>query len=171
MDGNTRRITLIALFGVAVFASKAFLPSPIDKMVVAAQAVFLALGSLLSRPLGATLVSVIGAALTVFIRPSLVPFTVAFALTYGLLTDGFIVVLRAKSSEGDVRVGRLVAAVTMSTAVTGLASYYTTVHVLALFPRNPTLEIIILAVGMVSGLLGGYLAALIWRRTLQRIKP
>ena len=175
LGGNTRRITLIALFGVAVFTSKALLPSPIDKMVIAAQALFLALGSLLSRPLGATLVAAIGAALTVFIRPSLAPLTIAFALTYGLLTDGFIFILRVKISEWDVRADRLVAAVTMSTAITGLASYYTTVHVLALLPRNPILEITILVMGVISGLLGGYLAVLIWRRALRHtivaIKP
>ena len=166
---NTQRITLIALFGVAVFVSKTFLPSPIDKMAVLPQAMFLALGSLLSRPLGATLVSVVGSALTVLIRPALAPFTIAFAMIYGVLTDGFIFIFRVRSSERDLRVYRLVAALTISTVITGLASYYTTVHVLALLPRNPVLEVIILVVGVISGLVGGFLAALIWTKALQGI--
>jgi len=88
--GESRRITLTALFGVAVFISKALLPLPLDKMVVVVQALFLALGSLLSRRLGATKVAAIGAALTLFLRPSLAPITMGFALIYGLLTDVFI---------------------------------------------------------------------------------
>lgn len=167
--GNTQRISLIAIFGVTVFVSKTLLPSPMDKMAVVPQAMFLALGSLLSRPLGATLVAAVGSALTVLIRPSLAPFTIAFALTYGLLTDGFIFILRVESSERDVRVYRLVAALTISTIITGLASYYTTVHILALLPRNPVLEVIILVLGVISGLIGGFLAALIWRKALQHM--
>jgi len=136
---NTQRITLIALFGVAVFVSKTLLPSPIDKMAVVPQAMFLALGSLLSRPLGATLVSVVASALTVLIRPSLAPFTIAFALTYGLLTDGLTLILRVRSPERDLRVYRLVAALTISTIITGLASYYTTVHAPSLASQKPRL--------------------------------
>lgn len=166
---NTQGITLIALFGVAVFVSKTFLPSPIDKMAVLPQAMFLALGSLLSRPLGATLVAAVGSALTVLVRPSLAPFTIAFGLAYGVLTDGFILTLRVKSSENDVRVSRLVAALTISTTITGLASYYTTVHILALLPRNPVLEIIILVAGVIGGLVGGFLAALIWTKALRHV--
>lgn len=82
---NTRRIMLITLFGVLIFVSKALLPSPIDKMAITVQALFLALGSLLFKPFGATIVAAFGAALTVLIRPSLAHLTIIFALTYGLL--------------------------------------------------------------------------------------
>lgn len=157
----TRRIVLIALFGVVVFISKTFLPSPIVHMVVVVQAMFLALGSLLLWPFGATLVAIVGGTLTIFLRPLLAPFTLVFALIYGLLTDGFIHIFRVKFSQGDVKAKRLVAAVTMSTAITGMASYYTTVHVLALLPREPVLETIILVGGVVNGLLGACLAVLI----------
>jgi len=167
--GESLRITLIALFGVTVFISKALLPSPLDKMVVVIQALFLALGSLLSRPLGATKVAAIGAALTIVLRPSLAPITLAFALMYGLLTDGFISIFHANVPEGEMRAKRLTAATTVSTAITGLASYYVTVHILALLPRNPILEIIILGVGVISGLLGGFLAALISRKALRHL--
>lgn len=166
---NIRRITLIALFGVAVFISKGLLPSPLDKMLVVVQALFLALGALLSKPLGATKVAAIGGALTIFYRPALAPFTMAFALLYGLLTDSFMLVFRAAASEDNVRTKRLVAAMTFSTAVTGLTSYYFTVYVVPIVARSPILEITILVVGVISGLLGGYLAALIWRKALRHI--
>jgi len=161
LGGNTRRISLIALFGTLVFISKALLPSPLDKMAVVMQPLFLALGSLLSKPLGATKVAVVGAALTILLRPSLAPITIAFALIYGFLTDGFIFIFHVKAPEDEVRAKRLVAAMTLSTAITGVASYLVTVHILALLPRNPILEVVILVVGVISGLLGGYLAVLI----------
>jgi len=166
---ESRRITLIALFGIAVFISKALLPSPLDKMLVIIQALFLALGSLLSRSLGATKVAAVGAALTSILRPTLASFTIAFSLIYGLLTDVFIFVFRVKAPEGEVRAKTLMATTTLSTAITGLASYYVTVQILALLPRNPILEVIILVVGMISGLVGGFLAALIWRNSLRHI--
>lgn len=169
LRGNIRRITLIALFGVSVFVSKGLLPSPLDKMLVVMQALFLALGALLSRPLGATKVAAIGATLTIFLRPALAPITVTFALIYGLLTDGFILVFHVTAPEDGVRAKRLVGAMTVSTVITGLTSYYFTVHVLALLPRNPILEIIILVVGVISGFLGGYLAVLIWTKALRHM--
>jgi len=167
--GESRRITLVALFGVAVFISKALLPSPLDKMLVVIQALFLALGALLSRPLGATKVAAIGAVLTSILRPALAPITIAFALIYGILTDGFIFIFQTKAPEGELRAKRLTVAMTLSTAITGLASYYVTVHILALLPRNPILEVIILVVGVISGLLAGFLAALIWRKSLRHM--
>lgn len=169
LNRNTRRITLLTLFSVLIFVSKTFLPSPIDKMLIVIQALFLALSSLMSRPLGATIVAALGAALTVLIRPSLAHLTIIFALTYGLLTDAFTYILRVKSTEGDVKVNRLVATMTISTTITGLASYYTTVHILAVLPRNPILEITILVTGVISGMVGGYLAVLIWKRAIRHI--
>jgi len=74
------------MFGVAVFISKIALPSPFDKTLVAFQALFLTLGALL---MGATYVSFVGGVLTAFWRASMAPFTLAFALMYGLLIDSF----------------------------------------------------------------------------------
>lgn len=59
------------------------------------------------------------------------------------------------------------AAVTLATAVTGMASYYTTVYVLSLLPRNIALEAAILVIGILSGLAGGWLATLLWTKALR----
>ena len=166
---STWRVALIALFGVIVFVSKVVIPSPIDKMTIVVQALFLILGSLLLRRLGATSVAAIGASLTILLRPHLPLLTIGFALIYGLLTDGFVSLFHVKAPEDDVRAKRLVAAVTLSTTITGFASYYTTVHVLALLPRNLILEAIILVAGVINGFLGGCLAVVIWRRALRHM--
>jgi len=46
---RSRKIALAIMFGVAVFISKVALPSPVDKMAIGFQALFLALGSLRAR--------------------------------------------------------------------------------------------------------------------------
>ena len=99
----------------------------------------------------------------------MVPITMAFALIYGLLTDGFIFIFHVKAQGEELRAKRLMAAMTLSTAITGLASYYLTVHILDLLPRNPILEVIILVVGVINGFLGGFLATLVWKKALQHI--
>ncbi len=164
-----RKTVLTALFGVAIFLSKGFLPTPIDKMLIAVQALFLALGALMANPLGAAKVSVIGAILTAILRPALAPLTIIFALVYGILTDLFVHVLRVKHSEKVVRTGRLVAATTISTAITGLLSYYFSAYVLRVMPLNPLLDTVILAGGILSGLIGGYLAAITWRKVVKNL--
>lgn len=161
------KTALTVLFGVAIFISKGFLSTPMDKMLIAVQALFLALGALLAKPLGATKVSAIGAVLTAILRPALAPLTIIFALLYGILTDLFINLLRAEQAGNNVRTIRLVAATTISTAITGFLSYYFSARVLRVIPQNPVLDAIILTTGILSGLIGGYLAAIAWRKAVK----
>jgi len=42
-----------------------------------------------------------------------------------------------------------------------MASYYTTVHILSLLPYNILLETVILFVGFLNGIAGGYLIGLL----------
>jgi len=165
----SRRVAVATIFGAAIFVSKIILPSPIDKMVIVVQAMFLALGFLLMGALGATFVALVGGVLTALWRAPLSFFTITFAVVYGLLVDLSSLALKVKYQEGGVKTKRLVVAVTLSTAVVGLISYYVTTHILALLPRNLVLEVSILVAGIINGLVGGYLAALIWRRVLLRM--
>ncbi|MHA1632281.1 MAG: hypothetical protein ACTSXC_05665 [Candidatus Freyarchaeota archaeon] len=162
-----RKTALTVLFGVAIFISKGFLPTPMDKMLIAVQALFLALGALMAKPLGATKVSAVGAVLTAILRPALAPLTIIFALAYGILTDFSIHILGAEQINRNVKTGRLVAATTISTAITGLLSYYFSAHILGVIPQNPVLDAIILAAGILSGLIGGYLAAIAWKKVIK----
>ena len=155
------------MFAVLVFISKTFIPSPVDKVLIVVQALFLGLGTLMLAPLGGTIVSTTAGVLTSAWRPSFAPFTLGFAVLYGLLVDTFSILLSVKAENGSVRTRRLVAAVTLATAVTGMASYYTTVYVISLLPRNIVLEAAILAIGIVNGVVGGYLAAMVWAKALK----
>ena len=92
-----------------------------------------------------------------------------FALMYGLLIDGFCYVMKVKGSEGGVRKNMLVAAVTSGTVIVGLSSYYVTVLVLGILPRNPLLEFPILIAGTLNGLVAAYLTLLIWPRIRQHL--
>jgi len=155
------------MFAVLVFISKTFIPTPVDKVLIVVQALFLGLGSIMLAPLGGTIVSTIAGVLTSAWRPSFAPFTLGFAVLYGLLVDTFSMLFRVKAEDGSVRARRLVAAVTLATAVTGMASYYTTVYVLSLLPRNIVLEAAILVIGIINGVAGGYLATMVWAKALK----
>ena len=159
----SRRYALAAIFGAIIFTSKIFAPTPMKDSVVVVQALLLGLGALLLTPFGATLVATIGGLLTATYTSQLAFFTVAFAVIYGLLVDGFIKIFRARVNEIEIRAHRFALAITISTAIIGFIAYGTTI-VLGLLPRNPVAEIFILAGGIVTGLIGGYLDVVIWRR-------
>lgn len=81
------RLIVATMFAVLVFISKTFIPTPLDKVLIVVQALFLGLGSIMLAPLGGTMVSTIGGVLTSVWRPSFAPLTLGFAVVYGLLVD------------------------------------------------------------------------------------
>lgn len=166
---SSRRVAIATLLGVLVFVSKIIIPTPIDKMFIAPQALLLALGFLSIGPLGATYVAAVGGLLSAMWRAPFAPFTIAFALMYGLLVDSFCCVMKVKGSEGDVKKGRFLLAVTLSTAIVGLSSYYVTVFLFGILPRNPFLELVILIVGSLNGLIAGCLTFLIWPKITKQM--
>lgn len=165
---QSRSVVLTALFGATIAVTKIVMPSPIDKVVVIVQAIFLALGHLLLGGFGATSVALIGGVITAIWRASTALFTLSFALIYGLLVDILSLALKVKTKEGDVETWKLTVVMTISTAFVGLISYYVTVYLLALLPRNPVFEAVIITAGVMNGVGGGYLAAVIWRKTSLR---
>jgi len=92
----------------------------------------------------------------------------------------FILGFKAKTSKGDVSAPRIVAAVTVSTGIVGLTSYYVTVFVVPTITRSPTVVIIagfainvvetaILIAGLVNWIIAGYVATYVWKRNLRRL--
>lgn len=158
------RLLVATLFGVIIFLSKIFLPAPIDKMLVVAQALLLALSSLVVGKFGATYASLIDGLLVTILRTSLAPFSLIFSLVYGLTTDSFLYAFKVR--EGDqVKTARSIAALTMSTTLTGVSSMYVTT-MLGLVPLVPTLYLIIMLAGILNGALAGYLTPIIWNKYL-----
>jgi hypothetical protein len=166
---QSRRLAIVVLFGSLIFVAKVFVPSPANKMIVGVQALVLALAALLLKRGGATYVSSVGGALTALWNIALAPFTLFFAVLYGLLVDGFFFLLRVGTSKGKVESPRLIAATTLSTMLVGFASYYVTVLLTSVIPRNLPMEIIILAGGVANGAIAGYFAAIVWNKYLKDI--
>lgn len=164
---RSKKLALVTLFGILIFVSKMPLVTPLDKAAVVVQALLLPLGYLVIGRLGATYVAAVGGLLTATLRPALSPFTLLFALLYGLLTDCFCTLFRVQATQ--LSTIRLTLSMVVSTALIGLISYYTTVHVFTLLPRNPMLEAIILISGILSGVAGGYIAAIIWKKYLSKV--
>ncbi len=170
MSQQTKRLATASLFGVIIFVAKAFIPSPINKMLVGVQALMLALGALLYGSRGATFISLIGGVLTALWNVALAPFTLVFALLYGLLVDSSFLLLKIDVAHSETITIKLVTAMTTSTVIVGLASYYVTVHLIGLLPSSPPLEIMILVAGTINGAVAGYLASLIWNSYLKTFK-
>ena len=166
----TRRIAIAAVFGAVIFVTKTFVPSPMNKMIIVVQALLLAVSSLLLGKGGATYVALIGGLLSALWNLALAPFTVLFALLFGLFVDSFIYLFKVDIVAGEVEAGRLVAAMTLSTMLVGVLSYYVTVHLFDLIPRNPSMEAIILVMGTISGAVAGYLASVVWNKHLKNVK-
>lgn len=160
---SAKNLALAVIFGVTIFIFETLLPTPIDKVFTFFQAMLLSLGYLLLGVPGATLISLIGGSLTAIWRAPLAPFTISFALLYGVLIDAFCSVLRVSDGKEDVRQMNLIVAVTISTLITGLASYCIAV-MFDLMPMNPTLGMVILVSGILSGIIGGYLSTVLWKK-------
>jgi hypothetical protein len=158
------RLSIATLFGVIVFLFKMFLPTPVDKMFIAVQALLLALGSLTIGGFGATYVALVGGFLTTVWRLAFVPFSLIFALIYGLTVDIFFRVFGVKR-EGRVRTGRSVIALTLSTAITGILTMSVTV-MMGLMPMTLIPYLIIILAGILNGAVAGYLTPILWNKYL-----
>lgn len=160
---STRNLALGTLFGVMIFIFEIFLDTPIDKVFTFFQAMLLSLGYILIGVPGATFISMVGGSLTAIWRAPLAPFTLGFALLFGGLIDVFCSVFRAKDKNGGLRQMRLILAVALSTMITGYSGYYVTIT-FDLMPLNYTLGNIILIAGIISGIVGGYLSIILWKK-------
>jgi len=160
---SSRRLAIAAVFGVVVFASKAFAPTPFKDSFIVVQALLLGIAGLLISPLGATFVSTVAGLLLAGWNPTLAFFSVAFSILYGLILDVMLYFLRPLSKDGTLNSKRFVLAVGVATGAIGIIAYGTTLA-LSLLPRNLIAEVLILVLGAGTGSIGGYLGVLVWRR-------
>ncbi len=164
---RSRRIALVSLFAVIVFISKSVLPPPSDDAFVFFQTMLLILSAFLMGPPGATYTSTLSGVLKAMVTGSFAPLTVALAVLYGLLVDGSVLLFRARPKGRSVSYARVVGAAAVSTTIEGVVGYVSSVLVLQLpIPNDPVIDMSILVGGIVSGLIGGWLAAFVWKRYL-----
>ncbi len=165
MVGRTRRIAIASLFGVIIFGIRGFIPAPSADFLIGIESFLLALTVIIIGRFGATYVEFVNGLILTPVKLSFAPFSLLLALL-GIQVDILSMLLRPKVGP-DVRTGRIVAIMTISTATTGVISYYTTAILTSIVPYNPVLDITILVYGVVSGAVGGYLAVKVWKRNLR----
>ena len=175
------KLIITALFGAIIFVVNAFLPPPLNYMLIVVEAVLLALSGLFIRG-GASYVGAVGGLLTALGSPALGPFTFLFTFLFGVFVDCLLFIFRIDGSREGVNRNKLIFAMAISTLLIAITSY----SVFALFPkfvplvkqfwgvglfiqRSTMLDILVLFMGPVTGGVAGYAASYLWNRYLRHI--
>lgn len=169
---DRRKLITATLFGVLIGVVYGPLPFEIGDSLIVFQAIILSLSFILLGRGGATYTALINGLVETPFQLSFGAFALVAALLYGVLIDVFSTALKAKSEEG-IRAKRLVVSVTLSTIITGLVATFAFIA-LGFGTSAPLLDVYlpIVVVGVISGALGGFLAARIWERNLKsRFSP
>lgn len=169
---NSKKLITATLFGVLIGVVYGALPFEIGDSLIVFEAILLSLSFILLGPGGATYTGLINGLVETPLQLGFGPFAFCVALFYGVLVDAFSVLFRV-TSGGKVRAKRLVASLSVSTIITGLAATYAFIA-LGFGTTAPFVDVYlpVLIVGAISGTVGGFLAARIWERNLQhRFQP
>src|SRR4030067_755619 len=118
------RLLIAAFFGSIMFVTRLFVPPPIDRLLIAVDAVLLALSGLFIKNVGATYVGAVGGVLSGLLLPSFLPFSVLFAFLYGFIVDVFLFVFRVNATEGGVNRNRLMSAMAGGTLLFGFLGFF-----------------------------------------------
>lgn len=179
---ESRKLATATLLGVIVFLIKGPLLAPYADFLLVFEAFLVGLGFALLGRGGGTFVEIVnGALLTIYTAvatPPLAIFVLPLAILFGVLVDLTGSFFGARAGT-DVNGRRLAAAVTVSSALTGIVAYVATVSVLVslqFLPSDPTTDLfygaVIIIIGIAEGAAGGFLAARVWERNLKhRFSP
>jgi hypothetical protein len=167
MSSGTRRIALASIFGVTIWVVMGFLPAPTSDYLIAVESCFLALSFLVVGRGGATYVGAVSGLLISVVKPLFFPLDFIFAVFFGLLVDALATIMRVKGGDREARTIRLVVVMMVSTGVVGFVAYYLTAVATNLVPNNLVLDLTTLVFGVVSGAIGGFIAARVWNRSLK----
>jgi uncharacterized membrane protein len=166
---RAKRLFIAALFSSIIFVINFLVPPPISYLLIVVQAVILALATFFVGKAGATYVGLIGGFLSALSRPAFGIFTFLFTFLFGLMVDVFSFAFKVSSTGGEVNRNRVIFAMTLSTAIIGFLSYYTTAVYLNIVDLNPVLSGLVIFVATGSGISAGYAAAYLWNRYLKNI--
>lgn len=148
-----------------IVAVMGFVPAPTSDYLIIFQSLFLALSYLVLGKGGATYVGIVSGVLITFVKIGWFPYDLVFSVVFGLLVDTLGRALRAKDGP-RAKTWRLVAVMMVSTGTVGLVAYYATAVAFNLVPNDFFLDLTVLIFGVVSGAIGGAVAARLWNRNL-----
>ncbi|MEM2099532.1 MAG: hypothetical protein QXU99_07335 [Candidatus Bathyarchaeia archaeon] len=166
---KTQRLFIGALFSSVIFITHFFVPPPVNYLLIAVQALSLALATFFVGRAGATYVGLIGGALAALARPAFGPFTFLFTFLYGVIVDIFIIFFHASPAKNGVNSNRVMLAMALSTGIVGFSSYYVFSSYLKLIDFNPLMSALVLFAAIGCGLSAGYAAAYLWNKYLKSI--
>jgi hypothetical protein len=166
---KAKRLFIIALFGSILFVTKVFLNPPWDNLLIAVQAVLLALAAFFIKSTGATYVGIVGGTLTALARPTLGPLTFLFTFLFGLFVDVSFLTFKVNPSAEGVNRDRTILAMTFSTALIAFLSYYISSILVDLLPIDTMWVALMIFLGAGSGITAGYAAAYLWNKYLKSI--
>jgi len=164
---NTQKLITATLLGVVIGIVYGALPFEIGDSLIVFEAVILSLSFILLGPGGATYTGLINGLVETPLQLAFGPFALGAALLYGVLVDGFSTLFRVTSGD-RISTKRLVASLSLSTIITGMASTYAFIA-LGFGTTAPFVDVYlpVLIVGALSGTIGGFMAARIWERNLK----
>jgi hypothetical protein len=163
------RLLIASFFASIIFVTRFFVPPPLDKLLIAVDAVLLALSALFVRNIGATYVGAVGGALVGLLRPSLLPFSFLYFFLYGCMIDLFLFLFRVNATAEGVNRNKLVIAMAVNTLLIGFLSYYTIALFPTLIPSFPALDMLVAFMGPATGATAGYAASYLWNKYLRSI--
>ena len=166
---KTSRLIIIALFGSVMFITRFFVPPPISSLLIAVDAILLALSALFVKSLGATYVAVVGGVLTGLSRPSLIPFSIIYLSFFGVLVDGFLFALKVRGTNEGVNRNRLMIAMAAATMIIGFLTYYISTVFPQIVVQTLVLDMLVAFMGPATGATAGYAAAFLWNKYLRNI--
>ena len=166
---KAKRLFIIALFGSILFITKVFLNPPWDNLLIVVQAVLLALAAFFIRSTGATYVGIVGGTLAALARPALGPLTFFFTFLFGLLVDLSFLTFKVAPSADGVNRDRTILAMAFSTALIAFLSYYISSILLELLPIDAMWAVLMIFLGIGSGITAGYAASYLWNKYLKSV--
>ncbi len=166
---RAKRLFIAALFSSIIFVINFLIPPPISYLLIAVQAVLLALANLFIGKAGAIYVGLIGGFLSALSRPAFGPFTFLFTFLFGILVDVLSFVFKITSTTDGVKESRIILAMTFSTSIIGVLSYYTTAVYIQIIDLNQMMLGLVAFVSLGSGISAGYAAAYLWNKYLKNI--
>jgi hypothetical protein len=173
---DTRKLATATLFGVVIAVVKAPFTFPVTDYLIIVEVPILALSFLLLGRGGATYAGLINGVLQSAVKVAFFPYDLIFAVSFGALVDIFGTLLAVRSPKGT-SVRRLAAALGLASTVLGVGIAYVFLVFnlssglgLTGYSMSELVEFVYVPIviwGIVSGILGGFIAARVWERNLK----